>query len=199
LPLAKIGYSVTLCDISPGMLAVARRKLQKHKLLNRVEIASCDVRKLRFSDESFDFVLCWDGMSEAAKAAKELIRVTKKGGRISIFLMNRVGAAIRRFSEDPDSALALLRSERDYVYEEKHIAVNVDESRQLFEKEGIKVIDVFAVCGMLRFLSIPEKVRISRKWSKKLFRQTTETLLRLSKEASAKGLSRHLVLYGERI
>jgi len=198
VPLAKMGYSVTLCDISPGMLAVARQKLQREELLNRVEIVSCDVRKLRFSDESFDFVLCWDGMSEAAK---ELVRVTKKGGRISIFLMNRVGAAISRFSEDPDSALALLRSEQGYAYdeEEKRIAVNVDESRQLFEKEGIKVIDVYAVCGMLQFLSIPQKARRSRKWSKRLFRQATETLLRLSREASAKGLSRHLVLYGERI
>ena len=115
--------------------------------------------------------------------------------------MNRVGAAISRFSEDPDSALALLRSEQGYAYdeEEKRIAVNVDESKQLFEKEGIKVIDVYAVCGMLRFLFIPQKARRSRKWSKRLFREATETLLRLSREASAKGLSRHLVLYGERI
>jgi len=201
LPLAKMGYSVTLCDISPGMLAVARQKLRREKLLDRVEIASCDVRKLRFPDESFDFVLCWDGMSEAAKAAKELVRVTKGGGRISIFLMNRVGSAIGGFSEDPDSALAMLRSERGHAYdeEEKRFAVSVDESKQLFEKEGIRVFDVYAVCGMLRYLSIPEKVQRSRKWSKRLFTQATESLLILSREPSAKGLSRHLVLYGERI
>jgi ubiquinone/menaquinone biosynthesis C-methylase UbiE len=201
LPLAKMGYTVTLCDISPGMLGVARQKLLREQLLNRVEIVGCDVRDLRFSDKSFDFVLCWDGMSEPAKAAKELVRVTKKGGRISIFLMNKVGAAIRRFGEDPSSALALLRSEQGHAYdeEEKRIAVNVDESIRIFEKEGIKVIDVYAVCGMLRFLSIPQKVGISRKWSKRLFRQATEILLRLSREPSVKGLSRHLVVYGERI
>ena len=201
LPLAKMGYSVTLCDISSGMLNVARQKLRRAGVLDKVEICECDVCKLRFAEESFDFVLCWDGMYEAVKAAKDLVRVTKKGGRISIFLMDRVGAAVSRFSEDPDSALALLRSEQGYVYdeEEKRIAVNVDESRQLFEKEGIEVIDVYAVCGMLRFLSIPQKARRSRKWNKRLFRQATETLLRLSREASAKGLSRHLVLYGERI
>jgi hypothetical protein len=38
-----------------------------------------------------------------------------------------------------------------------------------------------------------------RKWDEKLFKQTTEMLLRLSKEPSAQGFSRHLVLYGERI
>jgi len=58
LPLAKLGYSVTLCDISPGMLNVARQKLLREGVLDKVEILECDVCKLRFADESFDFVLC---------------------------------------------------------------------------------------------------------------------------------------------
>ena len=82
LPLAKMGYSVTLCDISPGMLNVAKQKLLREGVLDKVEILECDVHKLRFADESFDFVLCWDGMIETAK---ELVRVTKKGGKISFF------------------------------------------------------------------------------------------------------------------
>jgi len=197
LPLAKIGYSVTLCDISPWMLNVARQKLLKEGLLDKVEILECDVCKLRFADESFDFVLCWDGMIEAAE---ELIRVTKRGGRISIFLMNKCGAAISKFREDPNSALALLRPKSTYVYddEEKHMAVSVEEARELFGKEGIKVIEIYAVCGMSELLSIPERLRESRRWDEKFFRQVTEMLLRLSKEPSVKGLSRHLVLYGER-
>ena len=198
LPLAKMGYSVTLCDISPEMLNVARQKLLRERVIEKVKIIECDVRKLRFADESFDFVLCWDGMIEAAK---ELVRVTKKGGKISIFLMNKCGSAISKFREDPDSALALLRSKSNYVYddEEEHMAVSVEEARKLFEKEGIKVIEIYAVCGMLKLLSIPEKIRESRNWDEKFFRQVTEMLLRLSKEPSAKGLSRHLALYGERI
>jgi ubiquinone/menaquinone biosynthesis C-methylase UbiE len=198
LPLAEMGYSVTLCDISPAMLNVARQKLLREGILNNVEILECDVCKFRFADESFDFVLCWDGGIEAAK---ELVRVTKKGGKISIFLINKCGAAISKFRKDPDSALALLRSESSYVYhhEEKHMAVSVEEARDFFEKEGIKVIEIYAVCGMLELLSIPEKVQESRNWDKIFFRQVTETLLRLSKEPSVKGVSRHLVLYGERI
>jgi ubiquinone/menaquinone biosynthesis C-methylase UbiE len=198
LPLAKMGYSVTLCDISRAMLNVAKQKLLKEGLSNKVQISECDVHKLRFADETFDFVLCWDGMIEAAK---ELIRVTKKGGKLSIFLMNKCGNAIDKFPEDPESALTLLKSEPSYVYdeEEKHMAVTPEEAKKLFEKEGIKVIEIYAVCGILEHLSIPEKVLESRKWNEKFFRQTTEMLLRLSKEPSAKGFSRHLVLYGERI
>ncbi len=197
LPLAKMGYSVTLCDISPEMLNVAREKLRGEGLLYKVQISECDVRRLRFPDESFDLVICWDGMIEAAK---ELIRVTKKGGRISMFLINKYGAAISKFREDPDSALALLRSESNHVYddEEKYVTVSSEEAKQLFENEGIKVIDIYAVCGMLQLLSIPKKVQESRSWDQKFFRQVTEMLLKLSKEPSVKGVSRHLVLYGEK-
>ncbi len=198
LPLAKMGYSVTLCDISSGMLNIARQKLLREGVLDKVEIMECDVCKLRFADERFDFVICWDGTIEAAK---ELIRVTKKGGTISLFLINKCSAAINKFPEDPKSALALLRSKSDYIYhhEEKHLAISVEEARAFFEKEGIKVIDIYAVCGMLDVLSIPEKIQESRNWNKKFFRQVTEMLLRLSKEPSVKGLSKHLVLYGERL
>jgi ubiquinone/menaquinone biosynthesis C-methylase UbiE len=198
LPLAKMGYSVTLCDISPRMLNVARQKMLREGVLDKVEILECDVCKLRFADESFDFVLCWDGMAEAAK---ELIRVTKKGGKISIFLVNKYGVAIRKFREDAVSALALLWSKSSYVYDEesKYKAINVEEARELFEKEGIKVIDVYAVCGMLDLLFIPKEIQESYSWDEKFFKQTTEMLLRLSKEPSVKGLSKHLVLYGERI
>jgi len=198
LPLAKMGYSVTLCDISFGMLNVARQKLLKEGVLDKVEILECDVCKLDFADQSFDFVLCWNGMVEAAK---ELIRVTKKGGKISIFLVNRCGAAISKFREDPDSALALLRSETNYIYddEEKYTAVSEEEARKLFEKEGIKVIEIYAVCGMWNWLGIPEEVLKSRNRDEKFFRQVAEMLLRLSQEPSIKGGSRHLVLYGEKM
>jgi ubiquinone/menaquinone biosynthesis C-methylase UbiE len=197
LPLAKMGYSVTLCDISPEMLNVARKKLLKEKLLDKVEVLECDVRKLRFADESFDFVLCWDGTSEATD---ELIRVTKKGGRMSLYLINKWGAAIREFRENPDSALASLKSKSNYVlhHGQQSKAVSVEEARKLFEKTGINVIEIYAVCGMLDLLSIPKEAQEARSWDERLFKQVAEMLLRLSKEPSAKGLSRHLVLYGDR-
>jgi uncharacterized protein with GYD domain len=75
----------------------------------------------------------------------------------------------------------------------------VEEARELFEKEGVRVIEVYAICGMLDILSIPEKIQQSRSWDEKFFNQMTEMLLRLSKEPSVKGLSKHLVLYGEKI
>jgi len=198
LPLAKMGYSVTLCDISPEMLNVARQKLIHGGLLDKVGTLECDVRKLPFPDDCFDFLICWDGGIEAAK---ELVRVIKKGGRISIFLVNRCGSAIHRFGEDPEAALTLLRSKSSYVYDEgeKYLSVSAEEAEEFFRKEGIRVLDVYAVCSMLDWLSIPQEIQESCSWDAKFFEQVTEMLLRLSKEPSVKGLSRHLVLYGEKM
>jgi len=198
LPLVRMGYSVTLCDISPAMLNVARQKLKKEELSDKVEILECDVRKLSFPDERFDLVICWDGTMEAAK---ELIRVTKKGGKLSIFLVNKCGAAIGKFSEDPDSALSLLRSKSSVIQdeEEKHLAISPEEAEEYFRKQGIKVIGIYAVCGMQQFLSISDEILKSKSWDDRYFKQTTEMLLRLSKEPSVKGITRHLVLYGEKM
>ena len=199
LPLAKMGYSVTLCDISPGMLNVARQKMLREGVVDKVEILECDVCSLRFADETFDLVLCW-GESWMIEAAKELIRVTRNGGRISIFLGNKYGEAIRKFREDRDSTLALLSSEPSYIYhgKDKEIVFSIDEAREFFEKEGVKVIEIYAVRGMLESLSISKEVRESRSWDENFFRQVTEMLLSLSKEPSVKGLSSIFILYGEK-
>jgi len=198
LPVARMGYSVTLCDISSAMLDVAKKKMLGKGVINKVKILECDIRKLYFADESFDFVLCWNG---ALEARKELIRVTKKGGRISMFLVNRYRGAIDLFPEDPTPALELIKSRSDYIYlhEEKHRAISEEEARKLFEAEGIRVLGIYAVCGWMDVLRIPEKVLNSRDWDEKFFEQTTKMVLNLSKETSVKGMSRVLVLYGEKM
>jgi ubiquinone/menaquinone biosynthesis C-methylase UbiE len=197
LPLAKMGYSVTLCDISRGMLEVARQKLLREGVLDRVEILECDICELRFADESFDFALCWNGMLEAAR---ELIRVTRREGTISVFLVNRCRGAIDLFPEDPASALALFKSRSDYVYDEgeRYRAVSPEEARELFEAQGIRVLDIYAVCGWMDLLRISQELRESSNWDEGFFSQVTEMALRLSREPSVKGMSRHLVLYGEK-
>jgi hypothetical protein len=118
-----------------------------------------------------------------------------------MFLVNRYRAAINLFSEDPTSALALLKSRSDYTHhdEEKHRAVSEEEARKLLKAEGIKVFDIYALYGWMDVLDIPEKILKSRSWDKKFFKQTTEMVLKLSKEPSVKGMSKHLVLYGEKI
>lgn len=198
LPLAKMGYSVTLCDIDSDMLAVAEEKMLREGFTDKVEIFECDVNNLPYADESFDFVLCWDG---AFEAEKELIRVMKKGGKISIYLASKWQTAINNFCKDPNSALSLLNSSPSYLEDEEGMRRydSVEEAKELFEANGIRVLDIYAVWGWLDVLRIPEDVRNSRTWDEKLFKQTTEMVLKLSKEPSVKGMTRHLVVYGEKV
>jgi len=198
LPLAKMGYSLTLCDISPGMLAVAKQKMLKEGMLDKVKIAQCDVRHLPFADECFDFVLCWDGMREAIK---ELGRVTKRRGRMSVFLVNKWASSIDNFYKNPDDALISINSPQSSWEDEggKYRAVSIEEAAELFVAEGIKVLDIYAVCGWMDVLRIPKEVRESHNWDETFFGQTTQMVLKLSEEPSVKGMSRHLVLYGEKL
>jgi ubiquinone/menaquinone biosynthesis C-methylase UbiE len=198
LPLAKMGYSVALCDISPRMLAVARQKLLREGILNRVEISECDICDLPFPDASFDCALCWNGMLEAAG---ELIRVTKKGGTISIYLVNRCRGAMDMFAENPALALSVVTSRSDHVFygEEGYRAVSPEEARKLLEAQGVRVLNTYAVCGWMGVLAVPKEVQESREWDQELFTQVTEMWLRLSQEPCVQGMSQHLVLYGERI
>jgi ubiquinone/menaquinone biosynthesis C-methylase UbiE len=199
LPLTKMGYNVTLCDISPRMLDVAKQKMLREGVYDRVRILECDIRNLHFTDESFDFVLAWGGPME--EATRELVRVLKKGGKISIYLVNRCGEAIDLFHKDPTSALALINSRSNYIYhhEEEHWLTSPEETKDFFEAKGIRVLDIYAVCGWPDVLRIPEKILESRSWDEKFFKQTTEMVLKLSKEPSVRGMSRHLILYGEKI
>jgi ubiquinone/menaquinone biosynthesis C-methylase UbiE len=71
---------VTGIDISPGMLAVARRRLQE--LGRNGELLLMDAQRLDFPDHSFDslaFNLCLCTIPDPARALHEALRVARPG------------------------------------------------------------------------------------------------------------------------
>jgi SAM-dependent methyltransferase len=199
LPLAKLGYSVALCDISMGMLSVAKRKLLREGVLNKVEIFQCDAHNLHFRDESFDFSLCWFG---GIDVTKELVRVTKRGGVISMYMENLCQAAINLFPEDPDAALTLLKSPSRFHNTQKYPgdrAIRIEDAAQLFKFEGIRVLNIYdTASGLVQYL-LSNEVQESRQWDKGYFRRVAEMVLRLNQEPSVKGISKWIMIYGEKI
>ncbi|HVP15267.1 MAG TPA: class I SAM-dependent methyltransferase [Terriglobales bacterium] len=197
LPLLRLGYRVTLCDLSPGMLEVARRKVSREGLLDRVELSPCDVHELRRDDDSFDLVLCWIG---AFEAIGELARVTKPNGTLSLYLVNRCRAALNRFSTDPGLARALLESRVDHVTDggEQYRVVAPEEVKVALVARGIEVVGMYALCGWLELLGLSKELRQSRKWDEGFFRQTAEAVLRLSQDPSVAGMAWHVVAYGRK-
>ena len=80
IPLAQRGFRLTHLDLSPEMLAVARKKAQGVPHIEFVEANAADLS--RFSDRSFDLVLNLDGAisfsgSQAIRAIQETCRVAK--------------------------------------------------------------------------------------------------------------------------
>ncbi|MFX0201521.1 MAG: hypothetical protein ACFFCW_35840, partial [Candidatus Hodarchaeota archaeon] len=112
-------------------------------------------------------------------AVNEVIRVTKKGGTISIFLVNKWASTINNFYKKPAFTLASIEVLPSYLKDEhgKYRIVSTEEARKLFENEGIRVLEICADCGWINVHRIPEKVRKSRVWDEQLFGQTTEMVL----------------------
>ena len=87
ISMARLGHHVTLADISEKMLEMAKEKLAREDLLDRVSIVPADVTDMdMFRDESFDFVLCeGDPLSYCInphQGIRELVRVAKEGSFI---------------------------------------------------------------------------------------------------------------------
>ncbi len=76
---------VVLTDISPKMLAAAKRRADEQGLDN-VEIKECSADQLPFDDGTFDSVSCRFGFMffpDVQTAANEMVRVLKPGGKLA--------------------------------------------------------------------------------------------------------------------
>jgi ubiquinone/menaquinone biosynthesis C-methylase UbiE len=95
--LARLGYHVTLTDISEGMLREARAKIASLSLEAQIEIRRSDICAMpEFADRQFAMVLCeGDPLSycgDHVAALGELVRVLEPGGALIASVDNRVGS-----------------------------------------------------------------------------------------------------------
>jgi len=203
LPLAQMGYPVTLCDLSSGMLAVASKKVQSEGLGDKVEIKEVDISSMPFSDESFGLVLCMHGAfcnADSNKAAKELTRVLKKGGLIIVDTLSRYWAATNVLKDNPEMSLGLLKSEKNYSYDvhgDWQRVFSPEEFQGIFAQNGLKNIKVYGSHYQVPDL-LPKEVLDKPDWDKSFISQLGQVLLGLSKIPSVTGMARELILVGEK-
>src|SRR6185295_6256454 len=87
--LARHGYQVTMADLSPAMLDIARANAEREQL--RMELAEGDVEGLKFGDQSFDAIVSFrlfhhfPNREIRARVVAELCRVSRRHVLLSYF------------------------------------------------------------------------------------------------------------------
>jgi len=168
VPLARMGYQVTLTDISTGMLEVARHKLESEGLLDRVTIQRMDICDMRnLLDEHFDLVMAQgDPLSycgDPGRAVAELAQVTRPGGRVIGSVDSRIAAVQAMAEGDWDQAERILATgEMSWWGNEPALAFpihafTVGELQTLFERHDLRVVRV--VGKPVFFRRLPSEVR----------------------------------------
>lgn len=97
-PLAELGYKVVAGDIVPGNIEIIRDKQKNNPVLKDIYIGSM-LELTRFSNESFDAVLCMGAFYHTddeirPRIMKECLRVLKPDGLLAVSYINTMAGVI---------------------------------------------------------------------------------------------------------
>ncbi len=130
--MAKYAAVVTCLDTTPEMLTVGKRNAGEMGLDNMVFVTG-DAANLPFLDETYDISICrlaFHHILEPERPFSEMVRVTKKGGRVVVIDLEAAPESLRAVQDkletlrDPSHAKTL--SERELC--------------SLFENAGLKIL-----------------------------------------------------------
>ncbi len=162
------GASVIGVDPSPGMLAIAKAKLARRGLDQRITLAVGDAEHLPQANCEVDAATIAFGIRnvpDRAAALREMVRVVRPGGRIAVLELGEprrgmLGAAARLHTRKIVPRLgAWLGGSREYRYLQQSVAAfpPPGEFAALMKTCGLDVLDVvpltFGACTL--FVAAP--------------------------------------------
>lgn len=162
------GASVVGLDPSAGMLGVAKRKLAKRGLSDRVQLVIGDAQHLPQKNCEIDAATIAFGIRnvpDRGQALRELARVVRPGGRIAVLELGEprrglLAAAARLHCHHIVPRLGgWLSGSREYAYLQRSVAAfpPAEQFADLMRASGLDVIDVvpltFGVCTL--YLATP--------------------------------------------
>jgi len=215
--LAKKGYRVVLLDLSPQCLELARKKIARAGVKDRVEqIIEGSITDLSmFDDETFDAVLCLGPFShliersQREKAASEVVRVAKRGAPLFIAVISLYGVfrtVLQRLQHeltDP-SHTELFTQGIHRWHEIKHkgehgfpdaLFWHPKNLKELFESKGAKTLEMATLEGLSSHLrgATNRLYRDKEKWTK-----WTELILKTCTDPALLGMGEHLLYVGKK-
>lgn len=144
--LAALGLPVLGVDISQGMLDEAGERTARRLPAGFIRYALMDLRRLDLPDASCRGVWCSASLLHlplrtAPRAARELVRVTRTGGPIAIFLKQRAPEGVAEQMQSYEH-LENDPGQRFFAY------YTADEARALLEDAGAEVLDLATIPGI---------------------------------------------------
>lgn len=148
LPAARAGATVTALDLTPELLEAGRRAAQRERLAVQWDVG--DAEAMPYPDDVFDVVVSCVGVMFAphhARAAAELTRVARPGGRLTLIswtpdgFIGRLLAAVNPFLPPPPAGVesALLWGVPDHVRDLfGNRVTDLEMSRQMLAVEGFR-------------------------------------------------------------
>lgn len=203
--LAKIGYKMICTDISQGMLNKGLEISSKEKLNDKIEFKYADIMNMQdFNDSSFDMVIAEGDpvgyCGNAKKAVKELSRVARKGSFVVVSIDSYYSRLNRMVSRRDFNKLPLLEKKHKTLFgsgEYYEHDFTIEELKDLFQKNGLKVIEIIGKPVFAR--SIPREEVETVLSDKKMYNKILNLELKYNKEPSIIGLSGHIQIVGKKV
>jgi ubiquinone/menaquinone biosynthesis C-methylase UbiE len=219
IELAKRGYDAVLLDLSPKCLDLARKKISRAHIENKVKrIVEGSVTDLSmFSDEQFDAVICLGPFShliekpDREKAADEIVRVTRQGAPIFLSTISLYGVfktLLQRLQDeiaDP-SHEELFTYGIHRAHPSPHrggggfatvdaIFFHPKDLKGMFEARGVKTLDMATCEGLSSHLQGPTNrlYRDKAKWT-----IWTDLILKTCTDPILLGMGEHFLFVGRK-
>jgi ubiquinone/menaquinone biosynthesis C-methylase UbiE len=171
LELARLGYDVVLLDLTPELLGIARNRIKKAGVVDRVkQVVQGSIDDLSmFKDNTFDAVMCLGALSHVLeqenreKAIDELVRVAKSNATIFVSVISRlailecglvhwpedmeIDGLYRKLYETGDFRGGPGMHARGRTFAPCHLYLS-EELEGSFKKRGVKVLKMVGLQGL---------------------------------------------------
>lgn len=215
MELAKLGCHVTLSDLTPRLVDMAKEKANElgvvEQFLGFHVLNAIDLNGI--ADETFDASLMLGPLyhlqreEERIKAVKELFRVTKKEGIVFIAFQSRMRMTLTSLQypqywkpNDTIDAIHEFRNTGTFNHVDKGrftgaYYFDIDSIKPFMEEHGFEMIDLIASSSVGGLLSDDQW----KAWEEKGESQRLKNLLvELARDPSILGISSHLLYIGRR-
>jgi S-adenosylmethionine-dependent methyltransferase len=163
LRLARLGYHVTLMDVSGPMLEIAQRAAQEAGLMEKVETKQGYADRFAdfFDEPAFDLILCHN-ILEFVEDPSAVVRSSARAlrnssGILSVLVRNRAGEVLKAaiLSGDVDAATHTLTAEwgNEALYGGKVRLFTPEATRSMLRAASLEVIAERGVRVMADYLS----------------------------------------------